>query len=130
MADMAIRDVVIVGGGTAGWMAAAALSRLRLNGTTSVTVVESDEIGIVGVGEATIPPIPTYNNMLGLDEREMLRETQGTYKLGIEFVNWGRLGDVYLHPFGSFGRAMEGIVFHQFWLKYHPLGLAAPISEY
>src|SRR5215469_18982368 len=129
-ADMRIREVVIVGGGTAGWMAAAALSRLRSNGATSVTVVESDEIGIVGVGEATIPPIQTYNNMLGLDEREMLRATQGTYKLGIEFVNWGRLGDVYLHPFGSYGRSIEAIAFHQFWLKYHPLGLAAPITEY
>jgi tryptophan 7-halogenase len=127
---MAIRNVVIVGGGTAGWMAAAALCRVHRNGTTSITVVESDEIGIVGVGEATIPPIQTYNNMLGVDEREMLRASQGTYKLGIEFVNWGRLGDVYLHPFGSFGRSMEAISFHQFWLKYHPLGLAAPISEY
>lgn len=128
--SMAIRDVVIVGGGTAGWMAAAALCKLRQNGTTSITVVESDEIGIVGVGEATIPPIQTYNSMLGLDERAMLGATQGTYKLGIEFVNWGRLGDVYLHPFGSFGRNIEAISFHQFWLKYHPLGLAAPIAEY
>jgi len=130
MPDMPIRDVVVVGGGTAGWMAAAALCRLHRNGTTSITVVESDEIGIVGVGEATIPPIQTYNSMLGVDEREMLRASQGTYKLGIEFVNWGRLGDVYLHPFGSFGRSIEAISFHQFWLKYHPLGLAAPISEY
>lgn len=127
---LAIRDVVIVGGGTAGWMAAAALSRLRLNGTTSITVVESDEIGVVGVGEATIPTIQTYNAMLGLDEREMLRATQGTYKLGIEFVNWGHLGDTYLHPFGSFGRNIEAISFHQFWLKYYALGLAAPICDY
>jgi tryptophan halogenase len=130
MADMAVRDVVIVGGGTAGWMAAAALCRLQLNGTTSITVVESDEIGIVGVGEATIPPIRTYNTMLGIDEREMLRATRGSYKLGIEFVNWGRVGDVYLHPFGSFGRDIEAIRFHQFWLKYYPLGLAAPLAEY
>jgi tryptophan halogenase len=130
MPDMAIRSVVIVGGGTAGWMAAAALSKLRNNGTTTVTVIESDEIGIVGVGEATIPPIRNYNNMLELDEREMLRETQGTYKLGIEFINWGRLGDVYVHPFGSFGRDMEAIRFHQFWLKYSALGLIAPLAEY
>jgi tryptophan halogenase len=130
MSDTAIRDVVIVGGGTAGWMAAAALSRLRLNGATNITVVESDEIGIVGVGEATIPPIRTFNSMLGLDEREFVRATQGTYKLGIEFVNWGRIGDVYLHPFGSFGRDIEAIRFHQFWLKYHALGLAAPLAEY
>ena len=130
MAERDIREVVIVGGGTAGWMAAAALSRLRANGVTSVTLVESEEIGIVGVGEATIPPICTFNAMLGLDEREILRATQATYKLGIEFVDWGRPGEAYLHPFGAFGVDMEAIRFHQFWLKYHPLGLAAPLAEY
>src|SRR6185437_1949843 len=130
MAERDIREVVIVGGGTAGWMAAAALSRLRANGVTSVTLVESEEIGIVGVGEATIPPICTFNAMLGLDEREILRATQATYKLGIEFVDWGRPGEAYLHPFGAFGVDMEAIRFHQFWLKYYPLGLAAPLAEY
>jgi tryptophan halogenase len=111
-------------------MAAAALSRLRLNGSTSITLVESEDIGIVGVGEATIPPICTFNAMLGLDEAEFLRATRATYKLGIEFLHWGRMGDAYLHPFGAFGVDMEAIRFHQFWLKYHPLGLAAPLAEY
>ena len=83
-----IENVIIVGGGTAGWMAAAALSRFMNNGVTRVTLIESEEIGTVGVGEATIPPIITFNRMLGINEDEFVRATNGTYKLGIEFVNW------------------------------------------
>ncbi|MCC5996668.1 MAG: tryptophan 7-halogenase [Oceanicaulis sp.] len=125
-----IRDVVIVGGGTAGWMAAAALSRLIANGVTRITLVESEEIGIVGVGEATIPPIRQFNEVLGIDEREFLKATQGSYKLGIEFVDWTRPGHRYIHPFGPFGADMNAVKFHQYWLKLHRLGKATDFAEY
>ncbi|MFC4723786.1 tryptophan halogenase family protein [Glycocaulis abyssi] len=125
-----IRQVVIVGGGTAGWMAAAALSRLIGNGVTQITLVESEEIGIVGVGEATIPPIRQFNEVLGIDEREFLKATQGSYKLGIEFVDWTRPGHRYIHPFGPFGADMNAVKFHQYWLKLRRLGRAADFAEY
>ena len=112
-----IKRVVIVGGGTAGWMAAAALSRFFDDGQRSIELVESDAIGTVGVGEATIPPLAKFNAMLGIREDEFLRETRGTYKLGIEFVNWGQIGDSYFHPFGSYGQPFHGIPFHQLFLR-------------
>ncbi|WP_313537466.1 tryptophan halogenase family protein [Sphingomonas sp.] len=112
-----IREVVIVGGGTAGWMAAAAFSRFLDNGYTRITLVESDEIGTVGVGEATIPPILRFNQMIGLAENQFLAEAGGTFKLGIEFVDWGALGDRYFHPFGNYGQDLEGVPFHQLYLR-------------
>jgi len=123
--------VVIVGGGTAGWMAAAALSRFFNDGRRTVTLIESDTIGTVGVGEATIPPIRSFNAMLDIPESEFLRETRGTYKLGIEFVNWGRQGDRYFHPFGAFGQDFHGIAFHQLYLRERARsGDAGAIGDY
>src|SRR3954451_8434380 len=117
MSDYAIRKVVIVGGGTAGWMATAAFSTSLANGSVEIELVESDEIGTVGVGEATIPPLIAFNDMLGLKEDEFLAATQGTFKLGIEFVDWGALGERYFHPFGAHGADLNGVHFHQLYLR-------------
>lgn len=127
-----IREVVIVGGGTAGWMAAAALSRYFNDGQRRITLVESDAIGTVGVGEATIPPLREFNGMLGLSENEFLAATKGTFKLGIEFVNWGQIGDRYFHPFGFFGQDLHGIPFHQLYLREHDLhpATAGRVTDY
>jgi tryptophan halogenase len=115
--DTEIASVVIVGGGTAGWMAAAAFSRFLDNGRRRITLVESDAIGTVGVGEATIPPILNFNRMLEINENAFLKATRGTFKLGVEFVNWGREGGRYIHPFGAYGHDLHGIPFHQLWLR-------------
>ncbi|MDG0831191.1 tryptophan 7-halogenase [Pelomonas saccharophila] len=93
----------------------------------TLRLVESDEIGIVGVGEATIPPIRGFNALIGLDEDEFLRETGGTFKLGIEFFDWGALGERYMHAFGDVGRSLDELPFHQHWLR---LGAALPLAEY
>ena len=124
-----IRSIVILGGGTAGWMTAAALAR-TLQGQVAITVVESDEIGTVGVGEATIPPIARFNHLLGLDEAEFMRETQGTFKLGIEFVDWGQRGERYVHGFGTFPQDVDLTRFEHLWLKMHARGQAQDIGEY
>ncbi len=126
-----LREIVIVGGGTAGWMAAAAMSRIlgKLPGL-SITLVESEAIGTVGVGEATIPQIVGFNRLLEIDEAEFVRETRATYKLGIEFVDWLRVGHSYVHPFGTYGLDMLGIEFQHFWLRGQALGQTAPLDEY
>ena len=126
-----IRRIVIVGGGTAGWMAAAAISRIigAMPGL-SITLVESEAIGTVGVGEATIPQIVQFNRLLGIDEAEFVRETHATYKLGIEFVDWLRPGHSYVHPFGTYGVDMLGIEFQHFWLRGRALGDMAELDAF
>jgi tryptophan halogenase len=126
MSPAPLARIVIVGGGTAGWMTAAVLARLTGAGTT-VTLVESEEIGTIGVGEATIPPLLDFHRLLGIDEDEFVRATGATFKLGIEFVDWGRRGERYLHPFGVFGRDVEGIKFHQLWLRQRALD--TPVAD-
>lgn len=126
----AVKRVVIVGGGTAGWMSAMSFARYFRGGYCEVVLVESEDIGTVGVGEATIPQIQVFNKIVGLDENEFVKRTQASFKLGIEFVNWGQIGDSYLHAFGGFGRDMEGLHFHHYWLKYHKQGGTQHIGEY
>jgi tryptophan halogenase len=126
--DGKLTRIVIAGGGSAGWMTAAALSN-HLQGC-HITLIESEEIGIVGVGEATIPQIRLFNTMLGLDEDEFVRETKGVFKLGIEFVDWGAIGETYFHPFGPFGLDMEGVSFHAFWQKLHHAGDPHRLEDY
>nr|WP_308814037.1 tryptophan 7-halogenase [Sphingomonas sp. GV3] len=113
--DQALRSIVIVGGGTAGWMTAAALAHAMPRGC-AITLVESDEIGTVGVGEATIPPIRLFNETLGIAEADFLKNTKGSFKLGIEFVGWGGPDRRYFHPFGTHGKPFDLIAVHQHWL--------------
>lgn len=123
-------SVVIVGGGTAGWMTAAALARILSPERTRITLVESDEIGTVGVGEATLPHIRRFNARLGIDEAEMIRATQATFKLGIEFCDWRRPGDSYIHPFGEFGRPLSGVPFHHVFNRAAAAGIKADYQRY
>jgi tryptophan halogenase len=125
-----LRRIVIVGGGTAGWMAAAALARFVGGSGRRIVVVESQAIGTVGVGEGTIPPILEFNQMLGLDETEFLRETKATYKLGVDFVGWTEKGDRYFHQFGRIGRPLNGLPFHQLWLKHRSNPSVGPLASY
>ena len=125
-----IRHIVIVGGGTAGWMAAAALSRLLEGNELAITLIESEEIGTVGVGEATIPPFVEFNQLLGIDEREMMAATQATFKLGIQFVNWGKQGDSYIHPFGNYGYEIDGVSFHHVWHHFRQQGDPRPLQVF
>lgn len=127
--DETITQITIVGGGTAGWMAAAILAQFSQNGYR-IVLIESEEIGTVGVGEATIPQINLYNTALGIDEDEFIRATQGTFKLGIEFVDWGQKGDRYMHAFGGIGKDVGLVPFHHYWHRARQLGCAKPFEHY
>ncbi len=129
MTERKVERVVIAGGGTAGWMAAAALSRL-VGRKIDVTLVESEEIGTVGVGEATIPTLLTINRLLQIPEPDFIKLTSGTFKLGIQFENWRQHGESYFHSFGDTGRGSWAAGFHHFWLRAKEMGLAAEYGEY
>ena len=114
-----IKHIVIVGGGTAGWMAAAGLAKSAGTQQRRITLIESEEIGTVGVGESTIPPIQLFNRLLGIDEDEFVRETNATFKLGIQFLDWRRVGHTYFHNFGLLGADLKtGIQFNHYWLRW------------
>ncbi len=124
-----IGHVLIVGGGSAGWMSAAALSN-ALGPACRITLVESEMIGTVGVGEATIPTIRLLNQTMGVDEKTFLKDTHGTFKLGIEFVNWGKNGHRYFHPFGFFGLPFDAVPVHQHWLKHRHESSNSTLDDY
>ena len=124
-----MKKVVIAGGGTAGWVAAAALAK-QLGKLLDVVLVESDQIGTVGVGEATIPPMRVFHSLLGIDEQEFMRATEATFKLGISFKNWGQVGDHYFHPFGITGQSSFLADFQHFWLHGKSKGINAEFGEY
>ncbi len=129
MNDHSIRTVLIVGGGAAGWMAAAVLVKALGDGVR-IRLVESDDIGTVGVGEATIPQIRLVNAFLGFDEDDFIRNTQGSFKLGIQFNGWARPGDSYIHAFGDIGRPLGLAPFHHYWLRARAAGDDAPLWDY
>jgi tryptophan halogenase len=124
-----IKKVVIAGGGTAGWLAAAALSH-QLGRILEITLIESDEIGTIGVGEATIPPIRVFHKLLQIDEQEFMRATAATFKLGISFENWARRDDRYIHSFGRNGQPTWMCEFHNFWLRSRELGIESELGDY
>ena len=129
MSESRIRNIVIVGGGSAGWMAASAFAKV-LGAHYSIRLIESEEIGIVGVGESTVPHLKLFNKVLEIDEVEFVKQTQATFKLGIQFIDWLRLGDKYVHGFGVIGHDYGLLPFHQYWLKAFREGRAVKLDEY
>jgi tryptophan 7-halogenase len=129
MEQQRVKRVVIAGGGTAGWIAALALVR-HLSHVVEITLVESDEIGTVGVGESVIPTSRTFHQYVAIDEADFVRETGSTFKLGISFENWRSEGQRYFHPFGILGHSTWMVDFHHFWLHAQKLGFGGDISQY
>lgn len=125
-----IRSIAIVGGGTAGWMVASSLSKFLQRMNCQIRLIESDQIGTIGVGEATIPPIMDFIRALGIDENDLMRRTKATFKLGIEFKDWTRIGHTYMHPFGQTGFDMDGVPFSGYWLKSLQQGKASRLEDY
>ena len=128
--DKRIQKIVILGGGSAGWMCAALMAKQLTTEFCQITLVESEDIGTVSVGEATIPQIIQFNQVLGIDENEFITKTNATFKLGIQFKNWGKLGDDYIHPFGTPGTAVGPLPFYQYWLRTRTMGNAQPLEHY
>lgn len=129
MSKFEVRNVVIAGGGTAGWMTSAALSSL-LGKNLTITLIESDDIPTVGVGEATIPPLQSFHRLLKINEQEFMAETHATFKLGISFENWREQGHEYFHSFGTTGKDCWAATFHNFWLKAKKEGSTTPFDRY
>lgn len=129
MSAQAVKRVVIAGGGTAGWITAAALSR-QLGKLIEVTLVESDDIGTIGVGESTVPTAPGFHRLIGIDEQEFMRATGSSFKLGINFENWGQIGDRYIHSFGTLGKSTWMAEFHHIWLQANAEGIASDLGDY
>ena len=125
-----LSNIVIVGGGTAGWMAAAMLSRHLKRELCSIVLVESDEIGTIGVGESTVPPFVGLIRRLGIDAQAFVHATEATYKLGIRFVGWHRRTDTYFHPFGVIGRPIDAHDFYQCWLKARAQGSSFALQDF
>lgn len=125
-----LKSIVIVGGGSAGWMTAAALAE-AVGPDCAITLIESEAIGTVGVGEATIPPIRHFNQRLGIDEATFVRETQGSFKLGIQFVDWGKREHSYFHPFGQYGAEFDTVPFYHHWMRESLAGrIDGPIDDF
>lgn len=129
MSENRVKNIAIVGGGTSGWMTAAALSKL-LPADVNVTLVESADIPNIGVGEATIPQIQLFNQLIGIDEDDFIRATKATFKHGIEFINWRKLEHSYFHPFGTLGLNFDGVDFHHFFLRAQNENSAEDIQKY
>jgi len=123
-------EIVIVGGGTAGWMCAVALASVAGNKICKLTLIESAEIASVGVGEATLPQMKEFNDRIGINEADMMRQTNATIKLGIQFVDWGAIGNSYVHPFGKYGNPIGGAYFYQQWARADQQNLAKNIDSY